>query len=229
MPLLEGLPLDLDVDAVLRAQGADPQVIRDRHPDLVDIASRALEEGMPLLEPRVLYEQRRVVDVRHSRLKLEGGATLRGELVMEHLASASEIIAILCTVGERIEERAREAFKEDPVVGLAFDGVGSAAVEALSASACRYFELQAAVQGVGVSVPLSPGMDGWSVGEGQPQLFRLLPAEQIGVSLTEGYMMRPAKSLTLVLGIGPDVATKGTICDYCAVRATCRYRGSHPE
>lgn len=228
MPRLEGLPLELDVDAVLRAQAADPQIMRARQPGLVDVARRALEEGLTLLEPRVVYTRWPVADVRHTRLTLEGGPQLKGNLVAEHLGGAREVVAILCTVGGGIEERVRGVFPDDPVLGLALDGVGGAAVEALSVSACRHFEQLAEAQQVGVSVPLSPGMEGWPLEEGQPQVFDLLPADLIGVRLTESCVIRPAKSLTLVLGIGPGVAAKGTLCDYCAVRNSCRYRGGHP-
>lgn len=38
--------LDVDVDMVLRGQGADPAVIRQRRPCLVALARQALVEGM---------------------------------------------------------------------------------------------------------------------------------------------------------------------------------------
>lgn len=227
MPHLENLPIELDVDTVLRAQGADPESVRARRPDLVEDTRQALEAGLPLLAPRALYATHRVTDVRHNRLTLEGGGRLTGAFLLEHLAPASEVIVILCTVGEAIERQVSAVFAEDPVLALALDAVGSAAVESLSVSATRYFEELARERGHGVSVPLSPGMEDWPTAEGQPQLFGLLRADEIGVSLTPHSLMRPAKSLSLVLGTGPHVATKGTICDYCAVRATCRHRGSH--
>lgn len=227
MPELRELPLELDADVVIRAQGGDPSAVRARRPDLVEEAERAIEIGLPLLEPRTVCEVRRVTDVRHSHLTLEGGAKLKGQFVARHLAAASEVAAILCTVGNAIEETVSQLFPQDPVLALALDAVGSAAVESLSVNAIRHFEQLAEGRGWGVSVPLSPGMEGWPVEEGQPQVFKLVPGEAIGVSLTPHAVMQPGKSLSVVLGLGPDVAAQGTICDYCAVRATCRYRGSH--
>jgi hypothetical protein len=229
MPQLNNLHFEIDADAILRAQGGDPEAIRARRPEFVELADYALAEAQSVLEPRVIYERRAVRDVLHNRLRLEDGIELTGSLVVEHLAPADEIVAILCTVGSGIEAMTQDALSTDPVYGLALDAVGSATVEALSVAACRYFELEAETQGIGSSVPLSPGMDNWPVGEGQPQLFKLLPAQEIGVSLTEGCLMQPAKSLTLILGIGANVNAKGTVCDYCAVRNTCRYRelGGH--
>jgi len=55
MPLIKNWNLVLEVDQVLRAQGADPAILRTRRPALVEIAQQALEEGLPLLEPAVLY------------------------------------------------------------------------------------------------------------------------------------------------------------------------------
>jgi hypothetical protein len=224
MPLLDGSALAIDVDDVLRAQATDPPAIRARQPGLVEAAERALEEGLPLLQLGVLEERRHVVATRHGRLTLEHGIVLGGRLVGEHLRGASEVVAVLCTVGEEIEVRRRQVFTDDPVVGLALEGVALAALEALRAGVCDQVEQLAAAEGVGVSVPLSPGMEGWPAAEGQASLFALLPAERIGVRLTKCGVMRPAKSLTFVLGLGRQVEGSGTMCDICGVRTRCDVR-----
>jgi hypothetical protein len=55
----------------------------------------------------------------------------------------------------------------------------------------------------------------------------LVDAAVIGVSLTEGYMMVPHKSTSLVVGVGPDVVHAGETCDYCSMATSCRYRQGH--
>jgi hypothetical protein len=67
-------------------------------------------------------------------------------------------------------------------------------------------------------------MVGWPVEQGQPQIFDLLDADEIGVRLTESMMMVPRKSLTFVLGIGKKLIAGGRTCDYCSLKGTCRYR-----
>jgi len=224
MPIWKAVSLDFDVDAVLRGQGADPDAIRKRSPKLVETAEYALEEGRALLEPKTLYRELDVDALRHERLVLKGGATLTGKLVSEHLGSAKRVISFLCTVGDALETYAAEVSREDIVYGLALDGVGSAAVEALSNAACRYFEDQAAGDGLQSSIPISPGMIGWPVDVGQPEIFAILEPEQINVSLNKFGMMRPRKSLTMVLGFGTTMQTAGRTCDYCVMRETCRYQ-----
>ncbi len=224
MTVLDKWDLRLDVDVILRSQGADPAAIRKRSPSLVESAERALEEGNPLLQPRVTARRLLVKDLHHERLKLEGGGKLSGELLAKHMGGAQEAIIVLCTVGEALEHRAAEVSKEDAVYGLALDGVGSAGVEALANAACALFEEEATKEDCQVTIPLSPGMVGWPVEQGQPQIFDLLDAGEIGVRLTESMMMLPRKSLTFVLGIGRELIAGGRICDYCSLKETCRYR-----
>ena len=224
MPIWDSRQMDLDIDAVLRGQGAEPGVIRKRNPQLVDIAQRALEEAMPLLEPRTIFQDLEVEKFRHEQLLLDGGSRLTGKLITEHLGPAMRVIVILCTIGEALEEYATRMASEDIVYSLALDGVGSAAVELLANIACRYFEEQALESGMQTSIPLSPGMMGWSVEVGQPEVFKILQPSQVGVRLSEFGLMIPRKSLTMVLGLGETMKTGGRTCDYCAMRETCRYQ-----
>ncbi len=227
MTVLDKWDLRLDVDVVLRSQGADPAAIRKRSPSLVESAERALEEGNPLLQPRVTARRLLIEDLLHERLNLEGDGRLSGELLAEHMGGAQEAVIVLCTVGEALERRAADVSKEDAVYGLALDGVGSAGVEALANAACALFEEEATKEDCQVTIPLSPGMVGWPVEQGQPQIFDLLDASEIGVRLTESMMMLPRKSLTFVLGLGKELMAGGRTCDYCSLKETCRYRDNY--
>ncbi len=225
MPVITGPELDLTIDAVLRGQGADPAAIRARSPQLVAEAARALEQARPLLDPRLCYERLPVESLRHERLTLAGGGMLSGPLIAQHLGRAREVIVMVCTIGGALDELVSAMIRAgDMVYALALDGVGSAAVEALANRACRRFELEAEAQGLQTSIPLSPGMVGWGVAEGQPQLFSLIDADAIGVTLTDHSLMIPRKSLSMVLGVGKDMLAGGRTCDFCAMRDTCRYQ-----
>jgi hypothetical protein len=224
MPQLRDFEFKIEVDQVLRAQGADPEVIRKRSPQLIDVAEKALQLGSPLLEPKVLYKRLRTESIKHETLRLENGDNLSGSLIAQHLAPAEEVIVILCTVGSSLEDRSVEIVKTDPVVGLALEGVGSAGVEVLANSVCYHFEKYAEEAGWYATIPLSPGMTGWPVEKGQPEIFSLLDAEEIDITLTPSYLMLPRKSLSMVIGIGENIHTEGTACDYCSMKDTCRYQ-----
>jgi len=228
MELFREWDLQLDVDQVLRGQGADPAVIRERNPALVRVAEWALVEGLPLLQPAVLARELVVEKVTHEKLKMEGGATLSGNLIVQHLAGAQRIVVLLCTIGSQLEAVVSELIQSDAVLGLALDGVGTAAVETLATQASSMFEERARAHGWQTSIPLSPGMLGWEVDPGQRQVFALLDAALVGVRLTSSYMMSPNKSLTLVLGMGENLTTQGRTCDYCSLKETCRYQDHYP-
>lgn len=227
MPLLKDLELELDAHQVLRAQGADPAAVAERRPALLETAGRALKEGLPLLEPRVLYRELSVRSVDHERLYFAGGTILSGPFISRHLAPARKVVIILCTIGGELEKQAMEITSANMVYGLALDGVGSAAVEALANLTCRHFEVLSEKEGMQSTIPFHPGMSDWPVEEGQPQIFGLLDAKIVGVELTSSFMMVPRKSLTMLIGIGPGIRSAGSACDYCSMKDTCLYREHH--
>lgn len=226
--VLRELAFDLSEDDVLRGQGADPQALRRRRPTLGQVAAHALDLGRPLIAPAVAWRRLAVEGLRHERLELAGGAALHGPLLASHLGGAHSLVALACTIGPGVEQAAARAGTDDPLLALALDGLGSAAAEALAAAVVRSVEEEAALRGQHVSLPLGPGMIGWPVEQGQPELLALLDAEAAGVRLSAGGMMMPRKSLTFVLGVGETELQQGRACDLCALRETCRYQDHYP-
>jgi len=221
--------LNITVDGVLSGQGADPDIIRSRSPRLADIAEKALASVMDKLEPEVLVKEFKVTGFNHNNLELEGGKKISGSLATGHLVGASYITVAVCTVGSGIDGYAAEVMDDDIVLGLAIDGVGSAAVESLANAVCRQVELKAADEGLQTTIPLSPGMIGWDVEEGQPLIFDLIDSDEIGVSLTPYFLMLPRKSLSMIIGVGPNISSGARICDYCAMSGTCQYKDHNKE
>ncbi len=216
--------LDYDVDDVIRSQSADPASIRARRPRLIELSERALAHGRELVEPVVLTRTLKVERTRHNRITLEDGAVLTGPLITEHLGGAHEVIVMLCTIGDELGKEALAESEDNLSYGFALDAVGSAAVHSLNAAACNEVEQDAIRAGLQTSLPLSPGMEGWDVDPGQREVFSIIDGDEVGVALSPTLEMRPLKSLTAIIGIGEDIATRGAICDYCALRDTCRQR-----
>ncbi len=233
MPILNKWEFLLAPDDVLRSQGADPEVIKLRRPSLVKITENAIARGTPLLQPQVLYEKYPVKGLVHERLELEGSTSntkkphLSGQLIAQHLARSQAVIIMVCTIGSAIDEMVSSLFKVDPSLAVAMDGVGSAAVESLAIQACNYFEDQVKSEGLNTTLPLNPGMVGWPVEQGQPEIFTLLDSEDIQVTLNESCMMSPNKSLSMVLGVGKDISPVGTSCDYCSLKGVCKYQNHY--
>jgi hypothetical protein len=196
---------------------------------LIKTAEEALTVGLELLEPQVLIKERTVTSFQHEQLVLEDNKQISGALVTGHLVGARSIKTVVCTVGSKIDAHASEVMEDDIVLGLAVDGVGSAAVEALANAVCKDIELEAESREFQSTIPLSPGMIGWSVEEGQPIIFDLMDPSQIGVELTPYKLMIPRKSLSMLIGLGPGMHSGQRICDFCAMRETCRYQDHYEQ
>jgi hypothetical protein len=227
MPLLTNLEVNLDVDRVLRAQGGDPVAIRGRSMRLVETAVRALKEGLPLIDPVVAYQTYRVKRIQHERMELSGDKFLHGKGIVKMLSGSEKIVVLLTTIGISLETYTRIMLEQDPSYGLALDGVGTAAIEALSINACSLFGEQAEAEGKESTIPFNPGIEEWTVEEGQRQIFNLINPSEAGISLTSSGMMVPQKSLSQVIGIGENVDSGGRICDYCSLRMSCRYQDQY--
>jgi hypothetical protein len=219
-----GWRLDVDVDRVLRAEGADAARVRAGRPRLLALAERALAEGTELLAPGVAWRRLAIASLARESVVLENGGRLSGRLPARHLACARQVAVLVVTIGGRLEACISRLLQSDVPRALALDGFGSAAVAALADAACRHIGQVAGVEGMRATVPVSPGMTGWPAGAGQREIFGLLDGISGGVRLSALGVMVPHKSLSMILGLGPDIVEGGRICEECGRGESCRFR-----
>lgn len=113
----------------------------------------------------------------------------------------------LCTVGDRMEGELRALTSQGKMVeALILDALGSAAVSELAEAVACEIGRWAGEREYGASRAFEPGAGAtrWPLGS-QRLVFRRLPAQEIGVTLTEDLLMKPRKSLSFVMGIGKHV------------------------
>lgn len=221
--------LNLAEEHILKAEGADPAHIQQRKPALYAAASHALKLGMPLVKPVLAWNKYFVKSIQHQGILLEKNIRFGSPLLSNQLKNAHSLIFCVCSIGEDLEKAVREYGRSDPVLSMALDALGSAAVEQLIMEVCRNFEEKYASSTNFISQPMGPGLDGWSVAEGQPLIFRLVDTAGAGIKLSEATVMQPVKSSSFVLGISNSPFQPGSTCDYCSLRETCRYKGNHEQ
>jgi hypothetical protein len=126
-------------------------------------------------------------------------------------AGARRVALCVCTIGPGLEAAAAEDFRRnDDLRGMVLDALGSDAVGRLSRMADRFLAEKALAQGLWPSKRYAPGYKGWDVCE-QAFLFSMVPAAEIGVRLTESFMMVPRKSYSFRLNFyaEPSLSTRG--------------------
>jgi hypothetical protein len=155
---------------------------------------------------------------------LAGGTVISSAFAARALSGSLQVLAGVCTVGDATDRAAAALMREDPVVAMAFDGLGTAAVNLLASVVCRELRADAARSGQRTTAPLSPGQGEWAIEEGQRLLFDLVNPDRIGVTLSESVQMRPCKSLSFLVGIGPTVSDRpGGACAGCSSGPGCHY------
>jgi hypothetical protein len=190
----------------------------------VAAAQAVINEAQALLTPAALYTIRPVRDFEHQQVVLDNGATFSGSLVARALAGATEVAVAVCTIGPALEERMSARFAAgDALRAVALEGAGIAAVRQVSTLVGVRICNAATVHGLSVGMRASPGQEGWSIQQ-QRVLFGLVPAEEIGVRLTSSCLMLPRKSVSFVIGLGPEMRADAVPCDFCSKRERCQWR-----
>ena len=225
MPIIRsGWDLDIKIEDVLFAQGADAAVLSRRSPRLIEIADRAIADAYALISPSVVFDEIQVEDIQKEQVILKGGFVLTGSLFKELFNNARSVIVAICTIGDALEGKVSKTAIDDITYSYALDSTGSVAIDQLADLAYHHFEAQKEIQGWKTSIAISPGMIGWNLKEGQNQVFSILASQKHGVKLTDSGLMVPLKSVSMVVGTGPDVQRHGISCDYCESKGRCQFQ-----
>jgi len=221
-------PLAITADMVLQRQGAHAAKVRMRQPRLVALAERAVAEGKSLIQPQVVYRILKIQEVNPEAVILRRDLQIRGASIARKLASAKFLAIAVATVGAALEQQVLRVMKEDASFALALDGYGTAAVGALTVAMRKYFAELAREEQLTTTAPVYPGANDWDLASAQAELFSIVNASAIGVRLNSSFLMQPCKSVSMVIGIGPNMHSAGEPCEECGASATCRHRVSEP-
>jgi hypothetical protein len=226
MPVIRDITLSLKTEEVLRRQGfrGHPKI----RPEIKSLILELLAtmENTQLLEPAVAYEYYQVTGMSPNQTSLEGNKAIHGSLLPTIFPEAKRLAILICTIGPRLEKQATAYNKSGEALrGMLLDGIGSAAIDMLAPEACRLIASDVSLSGQQTSSPISPGWPSLPITE-QWNLFALVNTQEIGVGLTSSGIMIPRKSVSMVIGIGPQMATwtQSDVCARCSLRKTCPYR-----
>mgnify|MGYP006292153877 FL=1 len=217
---MSGEQISLNAEDVLRGQGIEPERASSM---LIASAEAVADDLADLLDPGAVYDVFSVRNFHHKTIELEGGATFEGPLVARALAGAERVALAVCTIGPALEEHMKQVFAEDPVRAMALDGAGVSALRKISDLVIADVREIAEEHQWGSGMRAQPGQEGWSIWQ-QKVLFEYLPTDAIGVHLTDSCLMIPRKSVSLAIGIGPDMRPDAVACDFCSKRERCPWR-----
>jgi hypothetical protein len=149
-------------------------------PSVLDLIEETKLRADELLIPRAIYG---ILDY----------ADTNRHPIFDH---AEKVALSICTIGPRIESESARMMKNDALMkGLILDAIGSEAVEQVARQTELVLCSQARDMDLWPSKRFSPGYKSWNIEE-QRYIFRVIPGEDIGVTLNESCMMIPRKSVS---------------------------------
>jgi hypothetical protein len=144
----------------------------------------------------------------------------------ECFAEAESVALAIVTIGGSLPFEVNRLMNSGKYVdGVILDAFGSAGVEQVADQVDHEIKEIARAQNLQYSQRFSPGYCQWGV-QDQQILFHHLPGEEIEVSLSEGFMMNPIKSVSFAINIGKNIKKSKweRRCKSCEDRGQCTYR-----
>jgi len=139
------------------------------------------------------------VEVADGKVRLENGYNIISAKFAKWINGCEYVYLFVVTAGPLFSERVAQLLAMKEVSrAMTADAVGSAAAEACAEAADRYInELE---NGNRLTKRYSPGYGDWNVADNR-HLLEVLGANKIGISVNEGGIMLPEKSVSAAVGV----------------------------
>ncbi len=223
LTVLSGLEIEVGIEEVLKALPGN-RCTKAMEASL----EQSLMAARKIWCPRVACRWLDVTDITDETIRLSlaqgGGLVLEPGFSTRFLAKARQVLVAVYTLGNELEAHGADLSSKGDYLGAYLtDIIGLVALDKAGQKVRRLVEERAETLGWGVSPFLSPGsVHGWEL-TGQIDLCSVLPLETIGVEIRGDAILSPFKSISCLIGLGPDYSagTVGSTCQVCSKSDTC--------
>jgi len=220
------LQIDLPMRDVLRMlAGPNHRAVPSTTAAMV---SRLMDEVVPHLRVQAVYTVCGIQRMTDHELVLTDTAVFNGA-VADFLKPARRVAVFVATIGEAVDALARRQQRLGfSAESFTLHAIGSAAAEAAIDAVLDHLWEHEAQPSESLTPAFCPGYCGLDIQQ-QRTVFSILDARPIGVTLLPSLMMKPLKSISGLVGIGPAEAIEryGFPCERCQVEH-CRMRRIDP-
>lgn len=153
-----------------------------------------------------------------------GNLTIFSHSLTRNLKGCDRAVLFGATLGAETDQMIRRMSVTDMSQAVILQACAAAYLEEYCDEQQRLIEEKMACEGRFLRPRFSPGYGDFDIHYQEPIMRMLDCAKQIGLSMTDGYMMTPSKSVTAVIGAGPDrPGCRPSGCAGCE-SADCPYR-----
>ena len=151
-----------------------------------------------------------------------GGEAFHAPRMLPETGELTALAFGVCTIGPALVEKVRALFAERKMsLALALDTLGNQMLMEASRRLQDRILADVTKRGLTMAGELRPGDPGLAL-EAQPAVLRLAGAGRIGVAVTSSLALEPAKSASVMFGVGRDLPVAlWSRCDDCRSRKTC--------
>ena len=223
LPDIEKSKIRVNPDDILKLLGAQEGAVDSHSKGLVD---QYIDIGRQIMSPAAGYVLVEAQETELSEeLDLAGISFQTGKIINRMLKFSESYALFIVTIGPEPEQLARNLLeKGEYLEGYITDLLASAMVDSLADLVHDEIRKVAQVKGMMVTNRYSPGYCSWDVSE-QQKLFSLFPKDSCTISLSESSLMNPVKSISGIIGLGPQVKYNDYTCEICPMK-TCAFRKS---
>lgn len=141
-----------------------------------------------------------------------------GTVIRRYLEKTTHFVVFVATAGAEFDAYLQQLRKEGDVVSeFIADAVGSEIVERAALKVCDLVRSEGTKSGLAVTKSYSPGHCSWSISE-QKLIFSLLPENPCGITLNDSCLMHPVKSISGIIGMGPNLIESPDNCEICTMQ-----------
>ena len=160
--------------------------------------NREINIGSELLRFKGIYLKSKA-QVNTNAVSLDNGYSISSARFAKWINGCDYMYIFVVTAGPLFSERVAQLLEMKEVsLAMTADAVGSAAAEACAEAADRY--INKLENGNRLTKRYSPGYGDWDVADNR-RLLEVLGANKIGISVNEGGIMLPEKSVSAAIGV----------------------------
>lgn len=169
---------------------------------MLDVCRGTYIRYLHIFRPRVRYGIFKITekDPENLRIVFHDGNFFSGKGIFRLLRNSEMAALYLITLGEEADKEIQRLEAEDFLEGYLLNAAASGLIEGVQTKALEMIKAEAEKEKLHLTKRFSPGYAGWDLQE-QEKLLSMLHGSEVGVHLTEAYLMIPMKSLSGVYGL----------------------------
>ena len=151
-----------------------------------------------------------------------GGMSVKSKNLCEHLKNCRHAVLLAATLGTEADTLIRRFSVQDMEKAVIAQAVCAAMIEAYCYSFENELLKSKELDGLYPTTRFSPGYGDFDISH-QKDILNILNCSRIALTLTDGYMLIPSKSVTAIIGFSKEKKHVTQKCESCAV-SSCDFR-----